>query len=117
MSEFVMFYRRSSEVSRATMGPEQAQQTIRKWKAWFKQMTEKGQLKNIGQPLDDGGRVVGGNKRAVLDGPYAETKDVIGGYSIIEARDLDEAAAIAAGCPVIEAGGLVEVRPVRQLNL
>ena len=117
MSEFVMLYRRSPEVNRATMGPEQAQQTMRKWQAWFKQMTDKGQLKNIGQPLDDGGRLVGGSKRTVIDGPYSETKDVIGGYSIIEAGDLDEAAAIAAGCPVIEAGGLVEVRPVRQLNL
>ena len=118
MSEFIMLYRRSPDVSRATLGsPERAQQTMKKWQAWFKEMTEKGQLKNIGQPLDDAGKVVGGKKRPVIDGPYSETKDVIGGYSVIEARDLDEAATIAAGCPVIEAGGLVEVRPVRQLNL
>ena len=65
----------------------------------------------------DAGKVVGGKKGAVIDGPYSETKDVIGGYSVIEARDLDDAASIAAGCPIIEAGGLVEVRPVRQLQL
>ncbi|MDE3154869.1 MAG: transcription initiation protein [Acidobacteriota bacterium] len=117
MSEFVMLYRRSPAVSRATMGsPEDAQQSMKKWQAWFKEMTEKGQLKNLGQPLDDTGRVVGGKEKAITDGPYLETKDVIGGYSIIEARDLDEAAKIASGCPLIEAGGL-EVRPVRQLNL
>jgi hypothetical protein len=119
MSEFIMLYRRSPEVSRATMGsPAHAQQTMKKWQAWFKEMTERGQLKNLGQPLDDAGKVVGGQKKRVItDGPYGETKDVIGGYSIIEALDLDEAASIAAGCPIIEAGGLVEVRPVRQPNL
>ncbi len=117
MSEFIMLYRRSPEVSRETMGsPEKAQQTMKKWRAWFKDMTDKGQLKSIGQPLEDAGKVIG-KKKSVTDGPYAETKDVIGGYSVIEARDLDEAAKIASGCPVIEAGGLVEVRPVRPLNL
>lgn len=118
MSEFIMLYRRSLEVSRETMGsPEKAQQTMKKWRAWFKDMTDKGQLKNFGQPLDNAGKVVGGKKKTVTDGPYVETKDIIGGYSVIEARDLDEAAKIASGCPVIEVGGVVEVRPVMQLNL
>jgi len=113
-----MLYRRSPEVMRQTMGsPEQAQQTMKKWRAWFEDLTAKGQLKSPGQPLEETGKLVGGRKRTVTDGPYMETKDVIGGYSIIEARDLDHAAAIAAGCPLVEAGGFVEVRPVRQLTL
>ena len=118
MSEFIMLYRRSQEVSRETMGsPEKAQQTMKKWRAWFKDMTDRGQLKNLGQPLEDAGKVVGGGKKSITDGPYAETKDVIGGYSVMEARDLDEAVKIASGCPVIEFGGFVEVRPVRELKL
>ncbi len=71
----------------------------------------------MGQPLDDTGKVVGGRQRTVTDGPYAETKDLIGGYSLIEARDLDQAAQIASGCPIIENGGYVEVRPVRLMNV
>ena len=118
MSEFVLLYRRSEQASREMMGsPERAQQSLNKWRAWMKEMGDKGQLKSIGQPLDDGGKVVLGKKKTVTDGPYAETKDIIGGYSVIEARDLDEAAKIASSCPVLEGGGCVEVRPVRQLNL
>ena len=112
MSEFVLLYRSTEEARRETMGsPDKAQQTMKKWQAWFKDMTDKGQLKNFGQPLDDRGKVVGGRKKTVTDGPYAETKDIVGGYSLIEAKSLDEAAKIASGCPIIESGGTVEVRP------
>jgi hypothetical protein len=84
-----------------------------KWQAWFKDMTGKGQLKNLGLPLDrSSGKVVGGRKKTITDGPYAEANEVVGGFSIIEARDLDEASHIASGCPILEAGGSVEVRSV-----
>jgi hypothetical protein len=117
MSEFVLLYRNNVDGRRGSMGsPEQAQQTLQRWQVWFKELTAKGQLKNLGQPLEDAGRVVSGKtKAAITDGPYMETKDVVGGYSLIEARDLDQAATIATGCPIIEAGGSVEVRPVRQM--
>jgi len=117
MSEFVLLYRNTLEARRDSHSPEKAQQTMKKWRTWFDDMTRKGCLKNIGQPLDDAGKVVGGKTKMVTDGPYAETKDVIGGYSLIEAGSLDEAAKIAAGCPIIENGGSVEVRPVMQMNL
>ena len=61
--------------------------------------------------------MAGGTSKPVTDGPYAETKDIVGGYSLIEARNLDEAAALASGCPGIQRGGLVEVRPVMPLNM
>jgi hypothetical protein len=118
MSEFVLLYRSSQEAHKEVMGsPERAQQTMTKWRAWFKEMTDKGQLKSTGQPLERAGKVVGGKKKTVTDGPYAEAKDVIGGYSIIDARDLEQAAQIAAGCPVLDVGGSVEVRPVMQMNM
>jgi hypothetical protein len=97
--------------------PEKAQQSMTKWRAWFKEMADQGQLKSIGQPLERVGSVVAGKKRTVTDGPYAETKDVIGGFSLIEARDLEQAAKIASGCPILEFGGSVEVRPVLQLGI
>ena len=118
MSEFIMLYRRTPEIRREMLGsPEKAQQTMKKWRAWFEEMTKKGQLKNPGQPLDEAGKVVGGKKKAVTDGPYKESKDVIGGYSVIEAPDLDQAVQIASGCPLVEFGGSVEVRPVMELKL
>jgi hypothetical protein len=118
MSEFVLLYRDSKEArSQRQSSPEIAQQEVKKWQAWFKDMTEKGQLKNLGQPLEFAGKVIGGKKKAITDGPFSESKDIIGGYSVIEARDLDEAAKIGSGCPIIEAGGKVEVRPVLQMKL
>jgi len=117
MSEYVLLYRADDETYREARGsPERAQQSMVKWRAWFKDMTEKGQLKSLGQPLERVGKVVGGRKRTITDGPYAELKDVVGGYSVIEARDLEHAAGIAAGCPVLEFGGSVEVRPVMRFD-
>jgi hypothetical protein len=116
MSEFVLLYRDSVEARQQRMGsPNQAQQEMTKWQAWFKEMTEKGQLKTLGQPLDLVGKVIGGKKRTITDGPFSETKDVIGGYSVIVAKDLNDAAQIGSGCPILDAGGTVEVRPVRQM--
>jgi hypothetical protein len=59
------------------------------------------------------GRVV--RKGEITDGPYAETKDIVIGFSIIEAKDFDEAVRLANSCPLVEAGCLVEVRPVLTL--
>jgi hypothetical protein len=95
--------------------PEQLQQHMQKWMAWFQALTRDGIYKDQGAPLERAGKVVRGSHKAVSDGPYAEAKDLVGGYAIIEARDLDAAAEIAKGCPTYEVDGLVEVRPVRQM--
>jgi len=118
MPEFIFLYRNTQEARREMSGsPERAQQSMQKWRAWFKDLGERGYLKNVGQPLDHAGKVVGGTKKTVTDGPYSETKDVVGGFSIIEAKDLDQAAQLASGCPVTDAGGSVEVRPVMRLDM
>ena len=118
MSEYILLYRRSPEASDRAMGtPEKAQQSMMKWRAWMKELTDKNLLKNIGQPLENTGKVVTSQKKIVTDGPYAETKDIIGGYSIIEAKDLAHAAQIAGGCPVLEFDGCVEIRPVMKLDM
>jgi hypothetical protein len=55
-------------------------------------------------------------KTAVTDGPFAETKEQLGGYYIVEAKDLDEAISIAAKIPGAKYGS-IEVRPVRKINM
>jgi hypothetical protein len=67
------------------------------------------------QPLEGTGKVVNGKERTITDGPYAEAKDLVGGYTIILAKDLDEAAELSKGCPVFDRGGSVEVRPVMKM--
>ena len=118
MAQYALLYRSSNEAHREAMGsPEKMQASLAKWRAWIKEMTEKGQLKSVGEPLERVGKVVAGRKKVVTDGPFTETKDVLGGFSIIEAKNLDEAARIASGCPVLDGGGSVEVRPVLKLDI
>lgn len=95
--------------------PEQMQQHMKKWMDWFEGLSRSGVYKGQGAPLEPTGRVVRGAQRTISDGPYAETKDLVGGYAVVEANDLDAAVEIARGCPIFERGGAVEVRPVRRM--
>jgi len=90
---------------------------IQKWMAWFKDLAENGHIKDRGQPLERTGKLVKGKQKAVTDGPFAEAKDVVGGFTLIEARDLDQAVELSKGCPIFEVEGAVEVRPVMKMNM
>ena len=113
MSEFVFLYK-GGETGRS---PERYQQMMQKWMAWFRELGEKGHVKDIGQPLERSGKLVQGAAKKVNDGPFAEAKDVIGGYSLIAAKDLNEAVELSKGCPIFEVDGQVEVRPVMKMNM
>ncbi len=116
MAEYVLLYRSTNEAHHEAMGtPERTEKSMVKWRAWMGDMSAKGYLKNVGLPLERKGNVVVGRRKTVTDGPYTETKEVVGGFSLIEARDLAHAVQIASGCPVLEGGGSVEVRPVLPL--
>ena len=113
MSDFAFLYRgRDTNAS-----PEQMQKTVEKWRAWFKELGEQGHLKDIGHPLEHAGQVVRGKQKSVTDGPFAEAKDVVGGFTLIEARDLGQATELSKGCPILEVGGSVEVRPIQAINM
>lgn len=113
MSEFVYLYRGGDRSG----SPEQMQKVMEKWMAWFKELAEKGHIKDRGLPLERAGKLVAGGKKTVTDGPFAEAKDVVGGYTLIEARDLEQAVELSKGCPILEREGMVEVRPVMQINM
>src|SRR5262245_43214135 len=112
MSEFVFLYR-GGEVGRT---PERAQQMMQKWMNWFQGLAGKGHIKDRGRPLERTGKLVRGAQKVVTDGPFAETKDVVGGFTLIEASDLDQAVELSKGCPIFEVDGAVEVRPVVNLS-
>jgi len=118
MTAFVYLYRSTNEASRAAMGsPEQMQKSMQKWMAWMKTLADRGHVKDQGLPLERTGKTVSGKQKAVTDGPYAESKDVVGGFTIVEARDIAEAVELSKGCPIFEGGGVVEVRPVLQTGM
>jgi hypothetical protein len=113
MSEFVFLLRSSDAGRRAAMGtPEAAQKSLATWMTWIRELEANGNLKNRGLPLDPQGQVVSGQPPVVVDGPYAEAKDLVLGFLVIEARDMQHAVEIAGGCPIARGGGAVEVRPV-----
>lgn len=113
MSEFTYLFRGRD----ITASPEQMQKTMEKWVAWFKDLGAKGHLKEPGHPLEHTGKVVTGKQKIVNDGPFAEAKDVVGGYIVVEAKDLLHAVELSKGCPILEAGGSVEVRPIQTMNM
>jgi hypothetical protein len=113
MNEFVYLFRCPPA---AAPSPQQMQERMQRWSAWFKVLEKKGNLVNIGQPLERAqGTVVKDAKGTLTDGPYAETKDIVIGYSLVKASGLDQATALAADCPIFEQGGMVEVRPVLKM--
>jgi hypothetical protein len=111
MSEFTFLYRGGE----ASPSPQQMQKTMEKWVAWFKELGAKGHIKDPGHPLQRTGKVVSGKQKVVIDGPFAEAKDLVGGYTLIEANDLDHAAELSKGCPILEVGGSVEVRQIQKM--
>ncbi len=113
MTDYVFLFRTGAAEAEAAMGTaERAAQSMQKWLGWLRELEAAGYLKSPGQPLATTGRVVRGAQGVITDGPFAEAKDLVLGFMIITARDLDEAAKLAAGCPIAHGGGSVEIRPV-----
>jgi hypothetical protein len=117
MADFILLYRNTEADARQYMGtPEAAQASMKLWMAWMQELEAKGHLKSRGEPLDRTGRVVSGPKKQVTDGPFAETKDIVSGFSIVQAKDEAEAVELARGCPILRGAGSVEIRPVMKLQ-
>jgi hypothetical protein len=115
MSEFLYLYRLPADSPDMPDSARNMQERLQKWTAWFKDLETRGYLRVLGHPLETAGAVVTEGGRTVHDGPYAESKDIVLGYSVVQAKDLAEARTIAGGCPVLGYGGMVEVRPIRQM--
>jgi len=97
------------------LSPEEIEKVMNQWKSWFDRLSQQGKLKG-GHPLEPEGKVVSGKKgRSVADGPFAESKETIGGYFLLQVDTLDEAIAIAKECPGLEYGAIVEVRPIAEM--
>jgi hypothetical protein len=99
---------------RTSTHPNVRSKNVQRWQAWFKALGSAGHFKDPSHrtPLEPTAQVVRGSDNTVSDGPFAEAKDVVNGYMRIEARDLAEAMELSKGCPILHAGGSVEVRPI-----
>jgi len=107
---YLFLIRETSPESYAAMSSDERRRCLDRWNDWVDGMVARGQVQH-GQPLEDGGRMVGRGGRA-LDGPFAEAKELVGGYFLVTAASLDQATAIAQTCPSLEYGMTIEVRPI-----
>ncbi len=111
-SSYLLIFRESTPERYEAMSPEELRQALNAWNGWCDSLAARGKLQS-GQPLAPGGRLVSqGTRPRVLDGPFAEAKELIGGYFLVTAADLDEATALAEECPLLQYGMTVEVRPI-----
>ncbi len=96
------------------VSPEEMQAIIGKYSAWRDSLAEEGRLVGSNKLTDGEGRVLkGGNgDLRVTDGPFSETKEVIGGYFTIRAASYDEAVEVSKGCPHLGFGGTIEIREI-----
>jgi hypothetical protein len=92
------------------MSTDDIEKTIDRFYLWIERLVQEGKMKR-GQRLTYEGRTVA-RHNVITDGPFGESKEVIGGYWFILAHDLDEAARIAQGNPCLEGGLFLEIRPI-----
>jgi hypothetical protein len=84
MAKFLFVYRNGKE-SYGTMTPEEMQQMLQKWNTWIAEGLRQGWMLDAGDGLKTEGRVVNA-KKVVTDGPFVETKEIVGGFSIAQVR-------------------------------
>ena len=112
MAQFILFIRGGSDVS-ANLSPEQIRASIKRFSDWARKLRAEGKLITAEKLKDGAGMLVGMHGgQIVVDGPFAETKETIGGYFIIEAKDMAEAITITKDSPAMSEGSTVEVREV-----
>lgn len=98
------------------LSPEQMQQYMQRWFDWIEQLRKQGVYKG-GDPLERGAKILAGKDgTSVTDGPFAETKEAVGGYVIVGASSEQHAMELARGCPIFEEGGTIELRVIQKVG-
>lgn len=98
-----------------SLSPKDAEMQMNKWFAWVEKLRGQGKY-NSGEPLLPGGKILSHkNGKVVVDGPFAESKEAVAGYFVVEASGLDDAVNISKDYPDFHLGGKVEVREVMKM--
>jgi hypothetical protein len=116
MNEFLLIFRRDFNTAETQPSPEQLQKMMKEWQNWMGSIAAQNKLVSSGNRLAADGRVVKPGA-IVTNGPYVEIKEAIGGYIILRAGSLEEAAEISKGCPILTIGGNVEVRTIVPMDM
>ena len=113
MKEFMMIFRNDYNPD-FKPSPEQMQASIKQWQDWIGGIAAQGKFVGTNR-LGFQGKTLKPNN-VITDGPYAEVKEIVGGYIIVKSDTIDQALELAHGCPILHIGGSVEVRDVMVVN-
>jgi len=110
MKDFMLIFK-GTNYETMNLSPEEMQQRMGNWFTWQEKMAADGVMKH-GNALHSPTRNITGSNRTVTDTNSPETKELIGGYYVVTAKDLEHASEIAQGYPDYDIGGAVEIREV-----
>lgn len=116
MEKFLYLFRGGVNHAHNSQDSEAGKKNMQNWMNWMKSLGEKGILAG-GEPLQPTGKNVNGKKKIVSDGPFTEAKEMVGGYLIVNAKDINEAVELSKGCPIFEEGGNVEIRQLQKMEM
>ena len=100
----------------SAQSPEQMQANMGKWMAWIDKLAKAGKYVS-GEPLLPGGKLIKGSAKGITDGPYTEGKEIVGGYFIVNAADMNEATELCADYPDYATGGSIQLRQVMKMDM
>ena len=116
MEKFMLLFRGGENHAHNAQDSKEARDNMQLWVTWMEELAKKGTLVG-GEPLQPTGKQISGTAKVVSDGPYAEAKELVGGYLIVNAKDIDEAVEISMGCPIFDENGKVEVRQLQNMEM
>jgi hypothetical protein len=115
MEKFMLVFR-GSDVYQPGQSPKSLQALKEKMINWVVDLSQKG-LHVASEPLEPGGKQVSGAKKTVTNAPFGEAREIIGGCTIVQAKDITEAVEIAKGCPILASNANIEVRPIQKVQM
>lgn len=114
MKEFALLFR-FPDMDVSKFSPQEFQEIAKKWQAWAGGIAAQGKMGSNGMRLAMEGKVLkaGG---VITDGPFVEIREKLGSFIVVKAENIEEATTLAHGCPALEQGGSVEIRPIMNYN-
>ena len=100
----------------SNLSPEKQQGIMQQWFAWVDKLKNENRY-FAGEALMPTGKSISGMKKVVTDGPFTESKELIGGFFVVMAKDMDEAVTIAQDYPDFNLGGTIEIREVVKFDM
>lgn len=113
MKEFLLLFRADFS-NMPQRSSEEAEAATKKWIEWIQNLAAQKGLVDKGNRLTNSGKVVRANN-VVINGPYTEIKESLGGYSLIKAQSYEAAVNLVKDCPIFLGGGNVEIREISPL--